>query len=103
MVIGEKKLSCGARSQSKGGQRNADLLFRFQFSPRRFGENLENGVGENPFPWTDHAPNLCPRLATKPGMTRTEKLLRELIALPSVNPALLPPNDPRGGEQRVGD
>ena len=60
-------------------------------------------MGENPFPWTGRAPNLCPQLATKPGMTRTEKLLRELIALPSVNPALLPPNDPRGGEQRVGD
>jgi acetylornithine deacetylase/succinyl-diaminopimelate desuccinylase-like protein len=36
-------------------------------------------------------------------MTRTEKLLRELIALPSVNPAFLPPRDPNAGEQRVGD
>jgi len=31
------------------------------------------------------------------------QLLRELIALPSVNPAFLPLNDPRGGEQRVAD
>ena len=31
------------------------------------------------------------------------KLLRELIALPSVNPAFLPPKDPRAGEQRVGE
>ena len=31
------------------------------------------------------------------------KLLRELIALPSVNPAFLPAGDPRGGEQRVAD
>jgi acetylornithine deacetylase/succinyl-diaminopimelate desuccinylase-like protein len=36
-------------------------------------------------------------------MTPTEKLLRELIALPSVNPAFLPPNDPRAGEKRIAD
>jgi acetylornithine deacetylase/succinyl-diaminopimelate desuccinylase family protein len=36
-------------------------------------------------------------------MTKTEKLLRELIALPSVNPAFLPALDPRAGEQRVAD
>ena len=36
-------------------------------------------------------------------MSQTEKLLRELIALPSVNPAFLPPNDPRAGEQRMVD
>jgi acetylornithine deacetylase len=36
-------------------------------------------------------------------MTDSEKLLCELIALPSVNPAFLPPNDPRAGERRVAD
>src|SRR5690348_5068143 len=36
-------------------------------------------------------------------MTATEKLLRELIALPSVNPAFLPPNDSLAGEQRVAE
>ena len=36
-------------------------------------------------------------------MTRTEKLLAELIALPSVNPAFLPPRHPRAGEKRVAD
>src|SRR2546427_1838835 len=36
-------------------------------------------------------------------MSRATKLLRELIALPSVNPAFLPTNDPRAGEQRVAD
>jgi acetylornithine deacetylase/succinyl-diaminopimelate desuccinylase-like protein len=36
-------------------------------------------------------------------MTNTEKLLRELIALPSVNPAFLPARDPRAGEQRVAE
>ena len=36
-------------------------------------------------------------------MTKTEKLLRELIALPSVNPAFLPAQDPRAGEQRVAE
>src|SRR5437899_2116943 len=36
-------------------------------------------------------------------MTRTQKLLRELIALPSVNNALLPANHPRAGEQRVAE
>ncbi len=36
-------------------------------------------------------------------MTRTLKLLRDLIALPSVNPAFLPPNHPRAGEKRVAD
>lgn len=36
-------------------------------------------------------------------MTKTEKLLRELIALPSVNPAFLPPQDARAGEQRVAE
>ncbi|HYG23141.1 MAG TPA: M20/M25/M40 family metallo-hydrolase [Verrucomicrobiae bacterium] len=36
-------------------------------------------------------------------MTSTEKLLMELIALPSVNPAFLPSNDPHAGEQRVAE
>jgi acetylornithine deacetylase/succinyl-diaminopimelate desuccinylase-like protein len=36
-------------------------------------------------------------------MTNTTKLLRELIALPSVNPAFLPAKHPRAGEQRVAD
>jgi succinyl-diaminopimelate desuccinylase len=36
-------------------------------------------------------------------MTKTERLLRELIALPSVNPAFLPAQDPRAGEQRVAE
>ncbi len=36
-------------------------------------------------------------------MTRTEKLLAELIALPSVNPAFLPPRHPFAGEKRVAD
>ncbi len=36
-------------------------------------------------------------------MTRTERLLRELIALPSVNPAFLPEKHPWAGEQRVAD
>ncbi len=36
-------------------------------------------------------------------MANARKLLCELIALPSVNPAFLPANDPRGGEQRVAD
>src|SRR5262245_46001166 len=34
-------------------------------------------------------------------MTQAESLLRELIALPSVNPAFVPANDPRAGEKRV--
>src|SRR5271170_1709984 len=36
-------------------------------------------------------------------VTRTEKLLAELIALPSVNPAFLPPRHPNAGEKRVAD
>jgi succinyl-diaminopimelate desuccinylase len=36
-------------------------------------------------------------------MTRVEKLLRELIALPSVNPAFLPAGHPNAGEHRVAD
>ena len=36
-------------------------------------------------------------------MTKTDKLLRELIALPSVNPAFLPAKHPRAGEQRVAE
>jgi len=36
-------------------------------------------------------------------MTRTEKLLHELIALPSVNPAFLPTGDPHAGEKRVAE
>jgi len=36
-------------------------------------------------------------------MTDAEKLLRELIALPSVNPAFLPHNDARAGEGRVAE
>jgi acetylornithine deacetylase/succinyl-diaminopimelate desuccinylase-like protein len=34
-------------------------------------------------------------------MSPPEKLVRELIALPSVNPALMPANDPRAGEEQV--
>jgi succinyl-diaminopimelate desuccinylase len=36
-------------------------------------------------------------------MTETEKLLHALVALPSVNPALLPALHPRAGEQRVAE
>jgi len=36
-------------------------------------------------------------------VTRTEKLLAELIALPSVNPAFLPPRHPQAGEKSVAD
>src|SRR5947207_10942973 len=36
-------------------------------------------------------------------MTSTARLLRDLIALPSVNPAFASPQDPRAGEKRVGD
>ena len=36
-------------------------------------------------------------------MTRTEKLLAELIALPSVNPAFLPPRHPLAGEKKIAD
>ena len=36
-------------------------------------------------------------------MTRTEKLLAELIALPSVNPAFLPLDHPNAGEKSVAD
>ncbi|MSU59510.1 MAG: M20 family peptidase [Pedosphaera sp.] len=36
-------------------------------------------------------------------MTRTAKLLADLIALPSVNPAALPPRHPRAGEGRVAE
>lgn len=36
-------------------------------------------------------------------MTNVEKLLRELIALPSVNPDFLPPGDPCAGEKRMAD
>ncbi len=36
-------------------------------------------------------------------MTSTEKLLRALIALPSVNPAFLPPGHKRAGEQNTAE
>ena len=36
-------------------------------------------------------------------MSKTVKLLRELIALPSVNPAFLPAGHPYAGEQRVAE
>lgn len=36
-------------------------------------------------------------------MTSAQKLLCEIIALPSVNPAFLPAGNPRAGEQRVAD
>ena len=36
-------------------------------------------------------------------MTRTEKLLAELIALPSVNPAFMPPRHPHASEKNVAD
>ena len=36
-------------------------------------------------------------------MINTATLLRDLIALPSVNPAFLPAGDPRAGEQRVAE
>lgn len=34
---------------------------------------------------------------------KAEDLLRELVALPSVNPAFVPPGDPRAGEWRVSE
>lgn len=36
-------------------------------------------------------------------MTAVVKLLRDLVALPSVNPAFTRPDDPHAGESRVGD
>src|SRR4051794_23104167 len=36
-------------------------------------------------------------------MTKTEKLLAQLVALPSVNPVFLPANHPHSGEHRVAD
>ena len=36
-------------------------------------------------------------------MSQVVKLLRDLIALPSVNNAFLPPDDPHAGEERVAD
>src|SRR5687767_14484067 len=36
-------------------------------------------------------------------MRKTEKLLSDLVALPSVNPAFIAAHDARGGEQRVAD
>ena len=42
-------------------------------------------------------------LANYATMLRTEQLLAELIALPSVNPAFLPPRHPLAGEKRVAD
>jgi acetylornithine deacetylase/succinyl-diaminopimelate desuccinylase-like protein len=36
-------------------------------------------------------------------MTKSEKLLRELIALPSVNPAFVPAQHPRAGERLVAE
>ena len=36
-------------------------------------------------------------------MTTTEKLLRELVALPSVNPAFVAPGDARAGERNVAE
>jgi acetylornithine deacetylase/succinyl-diaminopimelate desuccinylase-like protein len=36
-------------------------------------------------------------------MSKAQKLLSELIAIPSVNPALLPDGDPNAGEKNVGD
>src|SRR5882762_8044635 len=47
--------------------------------------------------------NLFVFAARTESMSKAEKLLRELIALPSVNPAFLPAKDPRAGEQRVAD
>src|SRR2546430_17271583 len=44
-----------------------------------------------------------PALRSAESMTDTEKLLRELIALPSVNLAFLPSGDPRAGEKQVSD
>jgi len=44
-----------------------------------------------------------PRVWHPAAVTRTEKLLAEIIALPSVNPAFLPPRHPHAGEQRVAD
>jgi acetylornithine deacetylase/succinyl-diaminopimelate desuccinylase family protein len=40
---------------------------------------------------------------SKDNMAAVTQLLRDLIAIPSVNPAFLPAGDARGGEQRVAD
>jgi acetylornithine deacetylase len=43
------------------------------------------------------------RLCHPAAVTRTEQLLAELIALPSVNPAFLPPRHPNAGEKNAAD
>jgi acetylornithine deacetylase len=43
------------------------------------------------------------KLSRSIGMTRPDTLLKELIALPSVNPAFLPPGDPNAGEKNVAE
>src|SRR5688572_6515288 len=48
-------------------------------------------------------PTCCGAKSRAPKMTRTTKLLGELIALPSVNPAFLPARHPHAGEGRVAE
>lgn len=43
------------------------------------------------------------RVVDRRTLTPTARMLSELIALPSVNPAFLPANDPHAGEHRMAD
>ena len=62
---------------------------------------------------SDHCPLLTPIISLRPDQkslriappgkraSPTALLLRDLVAIPSVNPAFLPPDDPRTGEARM--
>ena len=45
----------------------------------------------------------APARGRTPAVSQVVQLLRDLIALPSVNAAFLPPDDPRAGEAKVAD
>src|SRR6059036_2354061 len=60
--------------------------------PRSIGKGMicDAAPSRNAFPHGSRVPNVWPVLRTQTGMTRPQKLLCDLIALPSVNPAFLP-------------
>jgi acetylornithine deacetylase/succinyl-diaminopimelate desuccinylase-like protein len=78
-------------------------MFTFRATSRTTARDTQASgeqLRRNPFPRTEHAFTLPRKLRL---MSPAEKLLRELIALPSVNSAFMPVDDPRAGEHRVAD
>ena len=88
-MVTAKLLRSGSNARATAAGRPVEVLARC-LSTRPYWLAIKSG---QPALWS----------VPSPRMKGTEKLLAELIALPSVNPAFLPPRHPHAGEKDVAD